>query len=334
MEETLGKRIAANRRRLGLTQDALAEKLGLTAQAVSKWENDQSCPDITMLPRLAEIFRISTDELLGLENRQVHEGEVVSGEGGHEGGINLEIPVTTGKRTSLSFAVLVLLVGSLLLAGSLLGWELSFWGILWPSALLVFGMSKLICGFSFFRVGCALVGGYCLANELKLIPEALQSGGNLVFPLLVVLLGLSLLSDALRKPEKRHFRIGHKADLSHIGKNHFTKGTDSFSCEVTFGEQHHDVQIPGLKSAEIGVSFGELTVDLTGCEPFAQNCRLDANCSFGELSLYVPKSCRVEPRTSTAFAEFNVRGTPDDDAAYTVYLEGSANFGQIVVKYV
>ena len=56
MEETLGKRIVANRRRLGITQDRLAEQLGVTAQAVSKWENDQSCPDITMHPiTLAEI---------------------------------------------------------------------------------------------------------------------------------------------------------------------------------------------------------------------------------------------------------------------------------------
>ena len=51
MEETLGKRIVFHRKRLGLTQDALAELMGVTAQAVSKWENDQSCPDIAALPR-------------------------------------------------------------------------------------------------------------------------------------------------------------------------------------------------------------------------------------------------------------------------------------------
>ena len=46
MEKTLGKRIMLHRKALGLTQEQLAEKLGVTAQAVSKWENDQSCPDI------------------------------------------------------------------------------------------------------------------------------------------------------------------------------------------------------------------------------------------------------------------------------------------------
>ena len=65
MEETLGKRIVFHRKRLALTQDALAELMGVTAQAVSKWENDQSCPDIGALPKLAEIFGVSVDLLLG-----------------------------------------------------------------------------------------------------------------------------------------------------------------------------------------------------------------------------------------------------------------------------
>ena len=42
MQETIGKRIMQNRKQLKLTQDQLAEQLGVTAQAVSKWENDQS----------------------------------------------------------------------------------------------------------------------------------------------------------------------------------------------------------------------------------------------------------------------------------------------------
>ena len=69
MEQTLGKRIVANRKRIGLTQEQLAEQLGVTAQAVSKWENDQSCPDITILPQLADIFGISTDALCTFPER-------------------------------------------------------------------------------------------------------------------------------------------------------------------------------------------------------------------------------------------------------------------------
>lgn len=64
MEDTLGKRIAALRRDKGLKQDDLAQQLGVTPQAVSKWENDQTCPDITLLPQLARILGVSVDELL------------------------------------------------------------------------------------------------------------------------------------------------------------------------------------------------------------------------------------------------------------------------------
>ena len=62
---TLGKRIAYHRKRLGMTQEQLAQRVGVSAQAVSKWENNLSCPDITILPELASIFGISVDELLG-----------------------------------------------------------------------------------------------------------------------------------------------------------------------------------------------------------------------------------------------------------------------------
>ena len=67
MKETLGQRISRIRKTLGLKQDDIAEKLNITAQAVSKWENDLSAPDISILPALADILNVSLDELLGRE---------------------------------------------------------------------------------------------------------------------------------------------------------------------------------------------------------------------------------------------------------------------------
>lgn len=64
MEASLGKRIHEKRKAIGLTQEQLAEKLGVTGQAVSKWESDISCPDITILAPLADILGLSVDELL------------------------------------------------------------------------------------------------------------------------------------------------------------------------------------------------------------------------------------------------------------------------------
>ncbi len=63
--ETLGMRIAHFRKAKGYTQEEFSQLLGVTAQAVSKWENDLSCPDIMLLPKIAQLFEISTDELLG-----------------------------------------------------------------------------------------------------------------------------------------------------------------------------------------------------------------------------------------------------------------------------
>ena len=66
----LGAKIKHLRCKAGLTQEQLAEKLGLSAQAVSKWENAVAMPDITLLPLLAEEFGISIDELFDLTCEQ------------------------------------------------------------------------------------------------------------------------------------------------------------------------------------------------------------------------------------------------------------------------
>lgn len=62
--ESLGSRIAHLRLSQGLTQESLARALGVSAQAVSKWENDQNCPDISSLVPLAELLHCSVDTLL------------------------------------------------------------------------------------------------------------------------------------------------------------------------------------------------------------------------------------------------------------------------------
>ena len=70
MEMTIGKRIAALRREKNLKQDDLAQMLEVSPQAVSKWENDQTWPDISLLPKLAKILGVSVDELLSGKQEQ------------------------------------------------------------------------------------------------------------------------------------------------------------------------------------------------------------------------------------------------------------------------
>lgn len=59
----MGENIASLRRAAGLTQELLADRLGVTSQAVSKWERQLSCPDVSLLPAMADVFGVSIDEL-------------------------------------------------------------------------------------------------------------------------------------------------------------------------------------------------------------------------------------------------------------------------------
>lgn len=71
MEElTMGARISARRKDKGLTQEALANILGVSNQAVSKWESDACCPDIALLPQLVDALEMTFDELFGRESKE------------------------------------------------------------------------------------------------------------------------------------------------------------------------------------------------------------------------------------------------------------------------
>ena len=65
---TIGNRIACYRKQMNITQEKLAQQLQVTNQAVSKWESDQCCPDVMLLPRIADIFGVSIDALFGRAN--------------------------------------------------------------------------------------------------------------------------------------------------------------------------------------------------------------------------------------------------------------------------
>lgn len=71
-KQTLGMMIASLRKENGMTQLELAEKMGVTDKAVSKWERDLSCPDVNTIPKLAEVFGISVDELMQVKT-ETHE---------------------------------------------------------------------------------------------------------------------------------------------------------------------------------------------------------------------------------------------------------------------
>lgn len=67
----IGNNIAFLRKQRGITQEELANELGVSAQAVSKWENNSSCPDVSLLTSIADYFGVTVDALLRAEENAI-----------------------------------------------------------------------------------------------------------------------------------------------------------------------------------------------------------------------------------------------------------------------
>lgn len=348
MENTLGKRIAAQRKRLGLTQEQLAEKLGITAQAVSKWENDLSCPDISVLPLLADIFGISTDELLGRNLTPVpvestkngcddddfdddFDDEFDADDDEDHSSFRKEFNVNIdgggkGKLALFGTAAWFLTVGILFLLSKVLDWECSFWDILWPSFLLVFGIFGLIGKVSLFWMACAGVGAFFLVSNLLPLPLELDKG--ILWAVIIIVCGVMLLLDALRKKRRRVIHGNGSPSHEYRVANGFLQ------CSNSFGEENQLVVTDRLTGGKISNSFGEYTVDFSEVEEVSEGCAIEASCSFGELELRIPKRYAVTHKSSTSFAGFDVNGRPDDEPEGVIHLKASVSFGEITITYI
>ena len=335
MEQTLGKRIAKNRKRMNMTQDQLAEQLGLTAQAVSKWENDQSCPDIATLPKLANIFGITVDALLG-NQLPVREAEVVDAaesNGIHVKKGNWSFHWDNGRKGNLGFACWVLLMGGLLLANNLLNMEVSWWQLAWPSFLLMLGLfsSKK---FSWTNAGFVLLGGYFLLKNIGVLPFEL--GGEVIWPALVILFGISLLADALRKPKHPTYRFYNKeTGQEHHEPIHRCQVIDNeFECENCFGDEDYLITTELLRCGDVENNFGSAKLDFSGVQAVADDCHIDAECNFGELKLLVPRRFMVQLSPETSFGSVQTQGQPEETVDGTITMHCEANFGSIVICYI
>ena len=75
---TMGRRIAEQRKRIGLSQEALGEKMGVSRQAISKWEADGAVPEIDKLIALSKLYGVSVGWLLGVETQPEKQTDALS----------------------------------------------------------------------------------------------------------------------------------------------------------------------------------------------------------------------------------------------------------------
>ncbi|MBQ9950071.1 MAG: helix-turn-helix domain-containing protein [Clostridia bacterium] len=339
MENTMGQRISTLRKRKGYTQEQVAQKVGVTAQAVSKWESDKACPDVGIIPELAKMLGVSADVILGTaplpdEDETVYEG-VVEDEKKKKSKTNVSWEWKwDAKAAGLIFPVSIIIFGVCLFINVYFKLNVSVWNIVWTDAVLCLGIWMMIHRLSPFSVGVTFTGLYFLLHNFGVI--TINATWSLVLPVLLVLWGLTMIIDRLI-PRKKKKNYGHQY-FRYTGsdkekKKDFSCTDGDINCEIRFSEDYISVNTPILRGGNAEISFGECTLDLSGCESVVQDALLKADVSFGELKLIVPPHIRIIPESSKSFGSVNVLGAPREDAQYTLTLDCDVSFGELNIKY-
>lgn len=331
---TLGERIKYHRKRLGLTQEQLAERMGVSAQAVSKWENNLSCPDISVLPELSVLFGISVDELIGkrtASSDKVHEAEVV--ENDNKPSVSWEWGLSK-KKGSVLFAFYVIMAGGLMLVNHICNFDVSWWTVLWTLGVFYIGVSGLCNGFSVFSLTITLAGAYFLLSSYDLFSFKLSWG--IVIPSVLLLWGLSLLIDVFAGKKWRKIKSGKTTVHNNKKLHHEYSCEDGYlHCDVSFGEHRTAVVTALLRGGDINASFGDFTVDFSACEALTPNCTVDVDNSFGSLTLLVPNRFQVNIVDDDGFAAHaDIHGFPSAQPQGTLNIKLDNSFGNFAIRYV
>jgi transcriptional regulator with XRE-family HTH domain/DNA-directed RNA polymerase subunit RPC12/RpoP len=145
-QEKIGKFIASCRKDMGLTQAALAEKLGITDRAVSKWENGKSMPDASIMLELCGILQITVNELLSGERLDMEDYKKMAEENllqlQKQEELNnkklLSLEVVIGYTSTISFMVLIF-------AASFAVTSPVWRGVMILTAAVIFAVGMLYC---------------------------------------------------------------------------------------------------------------------------------------------------------------------------------------------
>ena len=330
-KETMGKRISDLRKSKGMTQEQLAQQVGVTAQAVSKWENDLSCPDISILPRLAEVLGVTTDELLGRAPVKSYEAKK---EAGRERRVSVRLKLNKAEKAI--FALLLMAIGVVFLLNAFhviqLGAGITFWSVLWPFLVACIGVMACRSELNPVSIGIFLFGVYMLLFNLHIIPAQYKLTWAMAWPVALILVGITILL---------HF-ILPKRSKEDSGLFEVEKGDPVFDCtdeggfiriDSAFSSQTKRVSAGRIfTGAKVDSSFGSLILDLSEAE-IENGAMIDADVSFGSFTVRLPASVSAKAMCKSAFGGYDC--PPGNlNAEITVQIRGDVSFGKIEVEYV
>ncbi len=328
---TIGKRIQTLRKEKNLTQEQLAEQIGVSAQAVSKWENDYSCPDISILPKLAEVLGVSTDTLLGVETLPVPPQTPQAPDGERKGkdfwpvkGLRF-----SGKLSGILVGLFLLTLGVLLLLIKLHEewFPCGYWQLVWPVAIFFAGLN--VCLRRRTRVvgtGLVLLGAYALLSNLRLITYPIT--WPIILAILLILFGAwAVFKQFFCRPVAACARCGSSKHADQFGEE------DGFvTMEGSFGVYSRAFSGGIFQGGDVSISFGEGTLDLrqaASCEP---NTQLEVSVAFGKLVVFVPPTMRVVDNTNQSFSSVSNNTENNAGAQDVLTLSGSVSFGDLQIQ--
>ena len=337
---TLGKRIAMLRKNQGLTQEQLGEKLGVSAQAVSKWENDIACPDITMLPLLADVFGVTTDELLGLKPIESHvvilDKDPEEEKSSKSRGINgtFEFEMGKGNRwggiccciMAILICVMLILRGTTSLFNRP---DVNVWNYIWPIAVFSLGLMRVrknpVFGSALMAVGIYefIWFGWGVPFEIK---------WYVILLVLAIAYLVKILFDYIIG--KKHYSVHGtgNGENPHRVAEYSTEG-EYLKAELSFGNNTIVYPHETLTGMDVETNFGDQKIDLTGVKTFANNPVLKMDVNFGNLVIYLPSCVQVHRSLDTAFGAMQQKGAPSPDADQVAYIKGDVDFGNLEIRY-
>ena len=348
-KETLGKRIAALRKEKGLTQEQLAEKVGVSAQAVSKWENDVSCPDITLLPLLADLSGVSVDELLGVKPVEPHVIILDKDEAPREekkkdkDSFRFEWHRDSGKWSTIATCIGLILICLFFLLHSMAGMfpyietadlTLNGWNYVWPLLIFTLGLTSIKSNIT-FGVTMMAFGGY------EFVRRVLLGYGNTVLPAIpwyvvlligaIVALVMTILGKTFFFRRKRKYAAKNNPDRKPTLE--YSDDNNYLDADMSFGNSYITYDREVLAGGSIDSNFGDYTIDLRNVISFAPDCLLKIDQNFGNITVLLPRSVRMVKSSDTSFGAVTVTGDPDPDATQTIIIRADVNFGSLQVKY-
>ncbi len=325
-KNTLGERIKFHRTRLHMTQEQLAQKLGVSPQAVSKWEHDQSCPDISVLPDLAELFGVSVDELLGKE--KPCQAEVVEEKKQHH--VVWNFP---GRKGSILSALYVIVVAGLILMNNLCHFDVSWWTVVWTVACVFISLHGFGDDASLGRITAGFLGLYVLLTAYGVFAWSFR--WSVAIPVMLLIWGLSLLIDAIRGGKPLVYVSTNKNIEKDKEKREFSCADGYVKCEFAFGTHRTVVAAETLRGGSIETAFGQFTIDFSGCKSASPDCTIEVEHGFGSLTLLFPKHLAVEViKGDSAISKVNVEGSPAEVTNGTVRLSLENAFSALNIRYV